>query len=152
MDVAKDAADLSDPNPVEAEHVFSQLTANYPPDSVSWVKAKGIHWIGPILVPVDRIDTDDEDEWAASHQAGAVARFAEGIKNGTGHTNPVILVQSPGNPKAIVIDGHHRVRAYRKLGRPVKAYVGMADKITPAMLETHSSQRHQGADPAEQVG
>ena len=56
-DVAKDAADLSDPNPVEAEHVFSQLTANYPPDSVSWVKAPGIHWIGPILIPLDRIDT-----------------------------------------------------------------------------------------------
>ena len=58
------------------------------------------------------------------------------------------MVQSPENPKAIVIDGHHRYLAYRKLGRPVKAYVGMTDKITPAMLETHSSQLHQGSDPA----
>ena len=145
--VTKGAADLSDPNPVEATHVESQLLANYPPDSVSWVTAKGIHWIGPILVPLDRIDTRDEDGWAASHQAGAVARFAEGIKSGTGHTNPVILVQSPENPKAVVIDGHHRYLAYRKLGRPVKAYVGMTDKVTPAMLETHSSQLHQGASP-----
>ena len=146
--VTKGAADASDPNPVEATHVESQLLANYPPASVAWVTAPGIHWIGPVNVPLDRIDTRDEDGWAASHQSQAVTRFAEGIKAGTGHTNPVVMVQSPENPKAIVIDGHHRYLAYRKLGRPVKAYVGMTDKITPAMLETHSSQLHQGSDPA----
>ena len=70
--------------------------------------AKGIHWIGPINVPLDRIDTDDEESWAASHQPEAVNRFVRQIKGGIGQTHPAILVQSPGNPKAILVDGHHR--------------------------------------------
>ena len=53
------------------------------------------------------------------------------------------MVQPPA-ARAIVIDGHHRFLAYRKLGRPVKAYVGYVDKVTPEMLETHSSQIHSG--------
>ena len=111
------------------------------------MKAKGIHWIGPINVPLDRIDVDDEESWAASHQAVAVNRFAREIDAGTGNTHPIVLVQTPDKPKAIVIDGHHRFLACRKLGRPVRAYVGMTDHITPDILETHSSQVHQGSSP-----
>jgi 8-oxo-dGTP pyrophosphatase MutT (NUDIX family) len=147
----KGASDLRDPNPVEAEHVYSQLLENYPPDSIAWVKAKGIHWVGPVLIPTDRVDVDDEESWAASHQGAAVRRFARGIDNGTGHTHPVVMVQPSDNHKAIVIDGHHRFLAYRKLGRPVKAYVGYVDKVTPDMLETHTRQQHQGSDPANKL-
>ncbi len=146
--VGKGASDYSDPNPVEAEHVYSQLLGNYPPKSIGWMRS--VHWIGPILVPLDRIDVDDEESWAASHQPEAVARFAREIRDGTGHLNPVVMVQSPESGKAIVIDGHHRFLAYRKLGRPVKAYVGLTDKITRDMLETHSSQVHQGASAGNQ--
>ena len=143
----KGASDPHDANSVEAEHIFSQLAGNYPARSIAWVKARGIHWIGPIRVPLDRIDTHDEDSWAASHQPQAVSRFAREIGAGTGHTNPVVMVQSPENPKAVVIDGHHRYLAYRKLGQPAWAYVGITDRITPEMLETHSSQQHSGSDP-----
>ena len=145
----KGAADLDDPNPVDAEHVLSLMRKNFPEKALGWVK--DARWIGPINVPQDRIDTDDEDSWAASHQPDAVRRFAKDIKRGTGHTHPVILVQHPGSQKAVIIDGHHRTLAYRKLGRPVKAYVGMVDQITKPMLETHSSQISQGASPANKA-
>ena len=142
----KGAADLSDANPVDAEHVKALMERNFPGEALGWVK--DARWIGPIEVPQDRIDTDDEESWAASHQPDAVKRFAKHIKHGTGHTQPVILVQHPGSQKALIIDGHHRTLAYRRLGRPVKAYVGMVGKITPEIRETHLHQINQGASPA----
>jgi len=147
--VGKGAADLSDPNPVDAEHVKALMQKNFPEKALGWID--GARWIGPVEVPLDRIDFSNEGSWAASHQQKGVKRFARHIRDGTGHTQPVILVQSPDNPKAIIIDGHHRSLAYRKLGRPVKAYVGMVDAVTPEMLETHSSQISQGAAPANKA-
>jgi 2'-5' RNA ligase len=147
--IGKGASDLSDPSPVDPEHVKSLMLANFPDKALTWVD--DARWIGPVEVPQDRIDTDDEDSWAASSQPGAVKRFAKAIKHGTGHTHPVILVQSPDNPKAVVIDGHHRTLAYRKLGRPVRAYVGQVERITPEILETHSFQQHAGGDPANKA-
>ena len=146
--VGKGAADLSDPNPVDSTHVLALMEKNFP-RRAGWVK--NLHWIGPVHVPLDRIDFRDEDSWAASHEPGAVKRFAKAMKHGAGHTQPVILVQSPEDQKAVVIDGHHRTLACRKLGWPVKAYVGMADRVNPEMLETHSSQVHSGSDPANKA-
>ena len=142
---AKDAADLSDPNPVEAEHVLSLMRANFPEKALGWVK--DVHWTGPVHVPLDRIDFRDEDSWAASHQPGHVAGLARQMQGGEGYTHPAILVQTPHSQDAVIIDGRHRTLACRSLGWPVKAYLGMADKLTTAMLETHSSQVHQGASP-----
>ena len=105
-------------------------------------------WIGPVHVPLDRIDFRDEDSWAAAHEPEAVGRFAGAIEHGTGHTHPVILVQSPENPKAVIIDGHHRTLACRQLGWPVKAYVGNVKDVTPEILETHTRQVRSGSDPA----
>jgi hypothetical protein len=86
------------------------------------------------------------DKWAASHEPAHVDRFVEKIKNGE-HVNPVVLVADPdGN--YIDVDGHHRALAYRKLKRPVRAWVG---EIQPgdrkAMEETHLDQEHEGDDP-----
>jgi SPP1 gp7 family putative phage head morphogenesis protein len=142
---AKDAADLTDPNPVEAEHVLSLMRANFPDKALGWVE--DVHWIGPVHVPLSRVDFRDEDSWAASHQPERVADFARQIENGDGYAHPVILVQTPHDQKAVIIDGHHRVLACRKLGWPAKAYLGMADTLTSPMLETHSSQVHQGSSP-----
>lgn len=144
--VGKGASDLHDPSPVEAEHVYNQLAVNYPAKAIEWVR--GIRWIGPVEIPLDRVDTDDEDSWAASHQPDAVARFAREIKAGTGHTNPVVMVQKPGHLKAMVVDGHHRFLACRKLGWPCKSYVGFVPEDDGPWDETHSSQVHQGDDPA----
>ena len=53
-----------------------------------------------------------------------------------------------------VVDGHHRAMArHFKLDRPVLAYVGTVPaRWMQQALETHSSQLHQGADPANKSG
>jgi hypothetical protein len=49
----------------------------------------------------------------------------------------------------MIVDGHHRALARRKLGKPVLAYVGNIDpRDREAAEQTHSSQFHSGADPA----
>ena len=145
--IKKGAAETSDPNPVEWRHVYAQLERNFPNDSLEWVKRA--RWIGPVNVPWDRIDTDDEDSWAASHQPDAVNRFAREIKSGAGNTAPSVLVQEPETNKAFIVDGHHRACArHYKLNQPVLAYVGNIDpKDRKAATETHSSQIHSGSDP-----
>src|ERR1035441_710343 len=143
-DAAKGAADPHDPNPVEAEHVKNQLRKNYPEKALTWMDSAV--WIGPIQIPLDRIDMDDEKSWAAAHQSGAVRRFASQIKAGTGRTDPVVMVQEPGKNKANVVDGHHRTLAYQSLKRPVPAYVGFVPEGDRRWEETHSSQVHQGSD------
>lgn len=143
----KGAADAGDPNPVEWRHVYAQLESNFPDEAIEWVKRA--RWIGPVNLPWDRIDTDDEDKWAASHQPGAVSRFAKGIASGKGNTAPSIAVQEPGTNKAFLVDGHHRACArHYKLNKPVLAYVGnIGPEDRQAAMETHSSQVHQGSDP-----
>jgi hypothetical protein len=144
----KGASDYRDANPVDPEHILSIMRGNFPESALGWVKRA--KWIGPVLVPWDRIDTDDEDKWAASHQPGAVNRFAREIQFGTGHTNPSILVQEHATNRAFVVDGHHRACArHYKLGKPVLAYVGNIDpRDREAAEQTHSSQVHSGQDPA----
>jgi ParB/Sulfiredoxin domain len=145
--LVKDAAGLTDPNPVHWRHIFSQLEANFPNDSIEWVKRA--RWLGPCNVPWSRVDDDDEDKWAASHQPEAVNRFARGIASGKGNTAPSILVQEPGKDRAFIVDGHHRALARKKLGKPVLAYVGNIDpRDREAAEQTHSSQIHSGSDRA----
>jgi SPP1 gp7 family putative phage head morphogenesis protein len=148
-DLVKDAADLTDPNPVETEHVMNQMRKNYPEKALGWMR--DATWIGPVLIPQDRIDTDDESSWAASHEPARVKEFAADIKHGRARLHPAVVVQEPGESKVKVIDGHHRTLAYRKLGRPVKAYVGFVDRNGGPWDETHSFQFHQGADPANKA-
>lgn len=144
--VGKNASDLTEPNTVEAEHVMNQMRKNYPEKSIQWMHKAT--WIGPVGVPLDTIDFDDEDKWAASHQPDAVSRFADGIKQNVAYTHPVIMVVKPGKHRAVVIDGHHRTLAYRSLERPVKAYVGYLNQDQGPWDETHSSQFHHGDDPS----
>jgi hypothetical protein len=143
-DAAKGASDPHDPNPVEAEHVKNQLRKNYPEKALAWMDAAV--WIGPVQIPLDRIDMADEKSWAAAHQSGAVRRFTSQIRAGTGRTDPVVMIQEPGKNKANVVDGHHRTLAYQSLKRPVPAYVGFVPEGDRRWEETHSSQVHQGSD------
>lgn len=147
--VVKGAADPHDANPVEAEHVMNQMRKNYPEKALKWMaKAR---WIGPIEVPQDRIDYDDVDSWAASHQGARVKEFAKKIKKGVGHTQPVVAVQEPGENRVKIIDGHHRTLAYQKLGKPIRAYVGFVDSDGGPWDETHVYQDNQGASPANKA-
>jgi 2'-5' RNA ligase len=143
--VGKGAADLADPNPVEAEHVMNQMRRNYPEKSIGWMK--DARWIGPVAIPLDRIDFDDQDKWAANHEKARVKHFAKQIKKGDAHLHPAVAVQEPGDDKIKIIDGHHRTLAYKKLGMPVKAYVGFVDSDGGPWDKTHVFQFHQGQDP-----
>lgn len=139
----KGASDPSDPNPVEAEHVYNQLLGNYPPKAIEWVKSA--RWIGPIQVPLDRVDTGDVKSWAASHQPERVKHFAKLIKKGK-PVNPGISVQEPGETKIKVIDGHHRYLGSDKAKTPFNTYIGFVDSDGGVWDETHTHQFHQGAD------
>ena len=149
--IRKDAADFTDANPVEAEHVYLLMAKNFPPDAIQWVKRA--KWIGPIWVPWDRIDQDDRKEWAASHQPEKVAEFEKAIKAHGGHVAPSIMVQEPNSQKAFIVDGHHRALAHENLKQRVLAYIGNIEpKDRMAAEETHSHQIHQGSDPENKAG
>jgi 8-oxo-dGTP pyrophosphatase MutT (NUDIX family) len=146
---SKGAQHVTDPNPVEWRHVYAQLQKNFPDSKLDWVKRA--RWIGPVNIPWSRIDDDDIDSWAASHEPGRVSHFVRAIRSGNGDTSPSILVQEPSNGKAFIVDGHHRALARRRLGMPVLAYVGNIDaRDREAAEELHSSQIHQGNDPGNQ--
>jgi 8-oxo-dGTP pyrophosphatase MutT (NUDIX family) len=147
-DIPKGASDLGDPNPVEAAHVHSQMLAQFPPGAISWVKS--IRWIGPISVPQNRIDYDDEESWAAHHQPGRVRHFARKIKAGE-PVAPGVSVQKPGENKIVIVDGRHRALGHREHGKAFPTYIGFVPRDTGPWDETHSSQRHQGDDPGNKV-
>ena len=139
-------ADYSDANPVHPDTIYLLMAKNFPPDVISWVKRA--KWIGPIWVPWDRIDQDDRDKWAASHQPEKVAEFEKAIKAHGGHVAPSIMVQEPNSQKAFIVDGHHRALAHENLKQKVLAYIGNIEpKDRMAAEETHTHQIHQGADP-----
>lgn len=136
-DISKSATDVG-------ARVYQQLLHNYPPDSIEWVKRAT--WKGPYLVPWEKIDHDDMDKWAASHQPERVDHFVAKIRDGH-DPDPAVLVADPdGN--YIDVDGHHRALAYHKLNQPVRSWVGVIDPADRhAMEETHLDQVHEGADP-----
>lgn len=140
----KGASDLSDPTPVDAEHVINQMRSNYPDKALGWMR--DARWIGPVQVPLERIDVEDADTWAASHEPKRVRQFAKDIKHGRRHLHPVVAVQEPGDDKIKIIDGHHRALAYKRLGRPVTAYVGFVDRDGGPWDDTHLYQEHSGLD------
>jgi 8-oxo-dGTP pyrophosphatase MutT (NUDIX family) len=148
-DLVKDAADLTDPNEVEAEHVINQMRKNYPEKALGWMREA--RWIGPVQVPQDRIDDDDMDKWAASREKARVKHFARQIRENAAGLHPAVSVQEPGESKIKIIDGHHRTLAYRKLGLPVKTYIGFVGSNGGVWDETHSYQFHSGADPANKA-
>jgi hypothetical protein len=144
--LCKDAANSSDPNPVEAEHVYVQMAKNFPPEAIDWVKRA--HWTGPVNVPWDRIDVDDKDKWAASHQQAKVKEFEKLIKAHDNHVAPSVIVQEEKSPKAFIVDGHHRALAHQNLKQDVLAYLGnIHPEDREKALETHTHQIHQGSDP-----
>jgi 8-oxo-dGTP pyrophosphatase MutT (NUDIX family)/2'-5' RNA ligase len=137
--LTKGASDLTDPNPVDPEHILSVMRDKFPEAALRWVPK--IKWIGPVQIPHDRIDYDDVDSWRASREPGDVKHYVRQIKDDDEEVAPVIMVQPEDENKVIAVDGHHRTLAYRKLGQPVKAYVGFAGgKALRQALETHSSQ------------
>jgi hypothetical protein len=122
---------------VKAKWVLRQMRENFPEEALTWIK--DARWVRA-QVPLNRIDFHHVHEWAAAHQKRKVEQFAGAIESGA-DMNPVIMVAEPGRHDVIVIDGHHRTLAARKLGKPVEAYVGYVDSDDGPWQETHSFQR-----------
>ena len=110
---ARAAHGLHRPEPGRRRDVYLLMSKNFPPDAIGWVKARTTSWVGPVWVPWPRVDQDDRDKWAASHQRGKVREFEQQITAHGGHVAPSILVQEPGSQKAFIVDGHHRALAAR---------------------------------------
>jgi hypothetical protein len=147
---SKGAQHVTDANPVEWRHVYAQLEGQFPDKALEWVKHST--WVGPVNVPWSRIDDDDIGSWAASRQPEAVNRFAREIARGGAHTNPSVMFHQANHSdgREVIADGHHRAMArHFKLNKPVLAYVGTVPaRWMQQARETHSSQLHQGDDPA----
>lgn len=141
----KGASGLDDPSPVDAEHVMAQMRVNYPPKAIEWMRR--VHWVGPTAVAQDDINDAAIQSWAATRDKAHVQHFADRIQ-ADDPPNPVVAVQEPGESTVKIIDGHHRTLAYRKLGRPVPAYIGFVDSNGGPWDKTHLFQVHRGSDPA----
>jgi SPP1 gp7 family putative phage head morphogenesis protein len=121
-----------------------QMTGNFPPRAIAWMK--GIKWFGPVEVPLDLIDFDAENRWAASHQSDHVARFQKEIKAGK-IPAPGVGVVKPGHNRIRIIDGHHRTMAYKKLVRPARLWVAFVGSVTGPWDKTYLYQVHSGGSP-----
>jgi HK97 family phage portal protein len=138
---------LAEKTAPKAEQVRDQLLQNYPVEALGWVG--NATWTGPTAVDIDTVDFDDEKDWAATQEPKRVRHFVRQIKK-RGKTKPVVLVKAPGNPKLLIIDGHHRALAYRKAGRPILAWIGTVDQDHGPWTQLHSSQFH-GKDPEQEA-
>lgn len=118
------------------DRVRTQLAEDYPDDAMKWLKTAV--WSGPESVPTADIDFSNADSWTAAAEPGKVDRFADKII--TGKLKPIILVNTPDARKYIVIDGHHRAMAYRKLGLPAMAYIGRVAAKRGPWEQMHASQ------------
>jgi hypothetical protein len=144
------APDVSGAPAAAADVIYRQLSENYPPHSIKWVKR--LKWRGPVEVALDAVDDDSDRTWAAHHQEKHVKRFEQKIKSGKG-VNPIVAVTYPGHKRARIIDGHHRFFAYRNLGQPAVMYVGAAPSGEPEdpWFMAHVYQENQGASPANKA-
>lgn len=131
------------------DEVYDLMSKNFPPEALEWVHSA--EWIGPVHVPLDDINFDDQDSWAASHQLDHVKMFEEQIRAGN-PPSPGIGITRPGHDRVRIVDGHHRTMAYQRLGLPSLLYVGkVKDSDDMRWSETHSYQLHQGDDPANKM-
>lgn len=128
---------------VDPTVVAERMSHNFRPEGYAWVG--DATWTGPRDVPLDEVDFSNEARWAAHHEAPAVDRFVARLRAGE-ELHPVIMVDTPGDPKLKVVDGHHRVVAYQRLNRPVTAYVGRVPTVIGPWDEAHSFQIHHGTD------
>ena len=120
-----------------AIQVYRQLIPDFPGHAIDWVKHT--HWIGPVAVPLESIDTSNRANWTASHEPAKVKKHLELIKEGI--SKPIILGKFPQHDKYIIIDAHHRFLAYEALGQKPIAYIGtILPQDVEKALHAHSMQ------------
>jgi hypothetical protein len=120
------------------EHkVYTQLAKDFPINAINWVK--NTKWEGPLEVPLHQIDFSDQINWKASHEPKKVNVHAKLIEQGQ-HA-PIILGKIPGKELYSVLDGHHRLLAFVKLGQTPLAYIGeVSQDNVEAALKMHDRQ------------
>lgn len=126
-----------------ADEVAALMSQNFSAEGYAWVD--DATWVGPLNVPTSLIDFSNEPRWAAHHEDAAVDRFEAKLRAGE-PTHPAILVDTPGDPKLKVVDGHHRALAAQRLGKPLTAYVGRVPTVVGPWDEAHSFQLNHGDD------
>jgi 8-oxo-dGTP diphosphatase len=132
----REALLLSDrPDRNVAKEVFDQLLEDYPRNTLAWVLAA--HWSGPKEIPTEEVDTASRKSWRASHED--VTPYVKRIEGGK--RKPIVLVQTPANPKLVIVDGHHRFLAHEELGWDVLAYVAKVHSDVGPWDELHDSQK-----------
>lgn len=117
--------------------VILDLQEDYPPEAMDWVRA--VDWQGPERIPLKDIDMSGRKKWRASHED--ISGYVNRIRGG--QRKPILLVKTPGHKKYIVVDGHHRLLAYEKLGKPVLAYCGEVP-TTKGPWDTMHDAQHSG--------
>jgi hypothetical protein len=122
---------------VKGKWVLRAMRDNFPEHALGWIK--DADWVRA-TVPMDRIDFQHLHTWAAAHEKRKVERFATEMESGEA-PDPVIMVSVPDAHTLRVVDGHHRVLAARKLGKPIEAYVGAVGSGDTRWEETHSFQK-----------
>lgn len=142
----KAARDLDDHNPVASEHVMNMMLDKFPPKALKWVD--DARWVGPVEIPLDRIDFDDEESWAASHEPDQVAKFVKILKKGKRLKPGISVRQMEGDSRIKVVDGHHRLLAYKALGQPFVSYLGFILEDDDRWEQTHSYQYTDDKNPS----
>jgi ParB-like nuclease domain len=127
-----------------ADDVKRVLSSDYPENSLSWVHGKGVTWSGPKEVPLSNINFTNQKSWNAYKEPHRVSKFAARIhkraKQGR-RVKPVILADVPDKNGIMIVDGHHRSLAYKKLGKPVWGYVAKVPSVKGPWQELHAKQR-----------
>lgn len=119
------------------QQVYRQLHDRFPKQSIEWVKT--IRWDPADKVSLDDFDTQDETNWAAYKNPAHVEREVEQYENG--ENDPIIAIK-PGDGPLIIVDGHHRYLARRKMGKSrAMTFVGHVPAGDGPWLYTHLSQK-----------
>jgi hypothetical protein len=144
---SKGASDLDDPNPVAAEHVENMMMGDFKPSGIKWIK--DTQWVGPIKVEPDRVDQDDIDGWAASHEPEKIARFVKMLEKGKKIKPAISIRQTEGDSRIKIVDGHHRFLAYKQVDEPFITYLGFVPEGDDRWESTHSYQLAKDGKPSE---
>lgn len=121
-----------------AAKVHKLMAESFPDKAIDWVHSAA--WQGPVKVDTSKLDMDDQNSWAASHDHDRVGKYQDDMEAGK-KMKPAVLIREPGKTRMIVVDGHHHVLAAVHAGMKLRAYVGtvQAGDVAAAM-QTHSSQ------------
>lgn len=128
------------PNGAVAQRVFDQLLEDFPAKALPWVLAAD--WREAAMVPLDEIDFSNRERWTASQDGKLQSYIDKRREVGGENVKPAVMVKTPGNPKILPVDGHHRTLAAEAEGEPVRAYVAEVQVDQGPWLELHALARN----------